>query len=144
MHELDKIAKKISENLGVEFLYYREDTRPVGVPVCDKQFEGITDDGTHVFFRFLFKKAGYVGVLLGNVEETRKFALLLPAFIESFAENESDLSKSEYLKKILLGDCTSASLQKFETKFSVASSACFVLSIDVPKMMDETMSLISQ
>lgn len=144
MHELDKISKKISEELGVEFSYYREDTRPSGVPVCDKQFEGVTDDGTHVFFRFLFKRAGYVGVISGDLDTAKKYALLLPAYVESFSEKESDLSKSEYLKKILLGDCTSASLQKFETKFSVASSACFALVILVPKMMDETMALIAQ
>jgi carbohydrate diacid regulator len=144
MQELDKIAKKISIDLGVDFLYYREDTRPNGVPVCDRQFEGITDDGEHVFFRFVFKRAGYVGVLDGGVEQAKKYAVLLPAYIESFAENEFDLSKTEFLKRILLGDCTSASLQKFETKFSVASSACFVLVIRIPKMTDEAIGLIAQ
>lgn len=144
MHELDKIMKKISETLGVECSYYREDIRPKGVPVCDRQFEGVTDDGKYTFFRFFFKRAGYIGVISGDLEEAKKFAFLLPAYIESFAEKEADLSKSEFLKKILLGDCTSASLQKFETKFSVSSTACFVLVVNVPKMMDEAMALIAQ
>lgn len=144
MHELDKITKKISENLGVEFLYYREDTKPKGIPVCDKQFEDVTDDGKYTFFRFFFKQVGYVGVISGELAEAKKYAFLLPAYIESFADKEADLSKSEYLKKILLGDCNSSALQKFETKFSVSSSACFVLVLNVPKMIDEAMALIAQ
>lgn len=144
MHELDKIAKKIANNLGVEFFYYKENSRPNDIPVCDKQFDGVTDDGTHTFFRFFFKRIGYVGVLSGDVVMARKFATLLPTYIESFAEKDADLSKAEYLKKILLGDCTSASVQKFETKFSVASSPCFTLVLSVPKFMEETIALISQ
>ncbi|MBQ7369645.1 MAG: helix-turn-helix domain-containing protein [Clostridia bacterium] len=144
MHELDKIAKKIANNLGVEFFYYKENSRPNDIPVCDKQFDGVTDDGTHTFFRFFFKRIGYVGVLSGDVAMARKFATLLPTYIESFAEKDADLSKAEYLKKILLGDCTSASVQKFETKFSVASSACFTLVLSVPKLMEEAIALISQ
>ena len=144
MQELDKIAKRVANDLGVEFLYYREDTRPIDIPVCDRQFEGITDDGTHVFFRFLFKRVGYVGVLGGEIEQAKKYALLLPAYLERFVEKEFDLSKTEYLKKILLGDCTSSSLQKFETKFSVASASCFVLAIRIPKMTDEAIALIAQ
>jgi hypothetical protein len=144
MQELDKIAKKVALDLGVEFYYYREDFRPTNIPVCDRQFEGIADDGTHVFFRFVFKRFGYVGVLKGEVEQAKKYAVMLPAYLESFAERDFELSKTEFLKRILLGECSSASLQKFETKFSVASSACFVLAIRIPKMTDEAISLIAQ
>lgn len=144
MQELDKISKKIKENLGVDFFYYRENSKPVDVPVCDKQFDGVTDDGTHTFFRFYFKRVGYIGVISGELATAKKFATLLPAYIESFAENDGELSKAEYLKKILFGDCSSSSIQRFESKFSVASSPCFVLVLYVPKMMEETISLISQ
>ena len=144
MNELDKIAKRITETLGVEFFYYREDTKPNGIPVCEQQFDGVTDDGTHVFFRFFYKRVGYVGVLVGEIEEVKKYAYLLPAYVESFADKEAELTKSQYLKKILLGDCSSSSLHRFETKFSVRSSACFVLAVYVPKMMQETLALISQ
>ena len=144
MQELDKIVQKVALDLGIEFFYYREGVRPNNIPVCDKQFERMTDDGTHVFFRFVFKRCGYIGVLKGALEQAKKYAIMLPAYLESFAENDFDLSKTEFLKKILLGDCTSASLQKFETKFSVASSACFVLAIRIPKMIDEAIALIAQ
>jgi hypothetical protein len=71
MNELEKTAKEICDKLGIEFSYYAEKTRPVGAPVCDKQFEGVTDDGTYTFFRFFYRNVGYIGVIQG-VGETVK------------------------------------------------------------------------
>ena len=144
MNELDKISQSITERLGVQFAYYREDSFEKNVPFCDKQFDEITDDGEHVFFRFSYKQNGYIGVLFSVAEEVKRYALLLPAYIESFAEKESDLTKSEYLKKILLGECTAKSISKFESKFSVGGFECFVLVVYVPKLMDETLGVIAQ
>ena len=144
MNELDKISQSITEQLGVQFAYYREDALKKDVPVCDRQFDEITDDGEHVFFRFSYKQNGYIGVLFSVAEEVKRYAVLLPAYIESFSEKESDLTKSEYLRKILLGECTSKSILKFENKFSVGGFDCFVLVVRVPKLMDETLGLIAQ
>ena len=144
MNELDKISQNIAEQLGVQFAYYREDALKKDVPVCDRQFDEITDVGEHVFFRFSYKQNGYIGVLFSVAEEVKRYAVLLPAYIESFAEKESDLTKSEYLKKILLGECTSKSILKFENKFSVGGFECFVLVVHVPKLMTEALGLIAQ
>ena len=38
MNELEKIAKETAEKLGVAFTFYPENTRPTGMPVCEKQF----------------------------------------------------------------------------------------------------------
>ena len=144
MIDLNQIKIELEKNLGVEFSYYREDVGSVSGPVCDKHFEVTTDNGTHVFFRFLFKGVGYVGAIKGEIETAKKYALLLPSYIESFAERELDLSKTEYLKRILIGEVTSATLQKFISKYSVANTACFTLVLSVPKLMDEVIALISQ
>lgn len=144
MTELDKISQSINEQLGVQFAYYREGSLEKGVPVCDKQFDQMTDDGEHLFFRFSYRQSGYIGVLFSVTEETKRYALLLPAYIESFSEKEADLTKSEYLKKILLGECTARSILKFESKFSVGGFECFVLVVRVPKLMDETLALMAQ
>ena len=101
MSELEKIIQETSKKLGVEFLFYAEKSQPKGVPVCDKQFETVTDDGTNTYFRFTFKNNGYVGVLKGVGQEAKNYAALLPAYVESFVDKEADLSKTEYLKKIL-------------------------------------------
>ena len=95
MNELEKIAKETANTLGLEFSFYPEKSRPTGVPVCQKPFEGVTDDGSYTFFRFTFKGTGYIGAIEGATAVERKYALLLPAYIESFIDRESDLSKTE-------------------------------------------------
>jgi trigger factor len=86
MRELTKTAKEISEKFGVEFCFYAENTHPTDMPVCDRQFEGVIDDGSFTFFRFLYKNVGYIGVLQGASEVEKNYAILLPSYIEGFAE----------------------------------------------------------
>ena len=92
MSELEKIAKVIKEKLNISFLFYVENTHPTHVPVCDKQFEGTTDDGKYTYFRFLYRNVGYIGVLEGATEVEKNYATLLPSYIEAFAEKETELS----------------------------------------------------
>lgn len=144
MNELLKIVNETSEKLGVKFTFYPENTRPTNMPVCEKQFEGITDDGCYTFFRFYFRGVGYVGAIHGATETERNYATLLPAYIESFTDKEADLSKTEYLKKILKGECSSLGIYKYGVKFSVRGAACFALVLRVPKMIKETLAVIEQ
>lgn len=144
MSELEKIAQGISEKLGIELSFYAENARPVGQPVCDKQFEGVTDDGDHTFFRFLHKGVGYIGCVRGAGETERNYALLLPSYIESFAEKEAELSKTEHLKRILLGECSSMGIYKYGTKFSVKGASCFTIVLRVQRLMDEALAVLEQ
>ena len=80
----------------------------------------------------------------GTGTQARAYAALLPAYIENRQEKEADLSKTEYLKRILFGECSSAGIYRYMTKFSVGKSACFALALSVPGQMEEVVSLISQ
>ena len=144
MTELEKIVRETSEKLGVEFSYYPENAKPVGEAFCDRPFDGVTDDGSHTFFRFYFKSTGYIGVLGGVGEAQKNYAVLLPAYIESFTDRESELSKTEYLKRILLGECSSLGVYKYAMRYSVRGSACFAIVLRVPKMMKQTLAVIEQ
>ncbi len=145
MNELEKTAKDICEKLGIFFSYYAEKTHPVGVPVCDKQFEGVTDDGTYTFFRFLHRNVGYIGAIKGVGETIKNYALLLPSYIENLYERETaDLSKIDFLKRILLGECSSMAIYKYTTKYSVRGAACFAIVLRVPSHMKETLSVLEQ
>lgn len=144
MTELEKIIHETAEKLGIELSFYPENTRPVNAPACDKQFDNLTDDGTHTFFRFSFKNTGYIGAIYGASETEKNYASLLPSYIESFIDREAELSKTEYLKRILLGECTSLGLYKYATKFSVNGKACYALVLRVPKLMEETLAVIEQ
>ncbi len=144
MSELERVAKQISEKLGIKFSYYAENIRPTTGVVCDRQFEGVIDDGSYTFFRFLFKSVGYIGVLTGAGEAERNYATLLPAYIESFTEKETELSKTEHLKRILKGESSSMGIYKYATKYSVRGAACFTIVLRIPKLMEETLALLEQ
>lgn len=144
MFELEKICKGISEKLSIELSYYAENTRPKDAPVCDKQFEGVTDDGEYTYFRFLYRSVGYIGYIRGADAAIRNYAQLLPAYIEGFAERETELSKTEHLKRILQGEASTMSIYKYSTKFSVKGASCFTIVLRVPKLMKETLSVLEQ
>ena len=144
MTEIEKIFAEIKEKTRLEVSYYREGSGGEGLPVCVRPFDGVADDGNNTFFRFLYKNTGYIGVLKGAGKAESTYAAMLPAYIESFSDKEADLSKTEYLKRILLGECSSAGVYKYMTKFSVGKSACFALALYVPKLMKETVALVAQ
>ncbi|MBR2441667.1 MAG: helix-turn-helix domain-containing protein [Clostridia bacterium] len=144
MLELTKIQNAIREKLGLEVSFYPENAPINGVPVCDKPFEATASDGQYTYFRFLHKGTAHIGVLTGAGEEENNYALLLPAYIEGFAERETELSKTEHLKRILFGECSSMSVYKYATKYSVRKSACFVIALYIPKLMDEAIALLEQ
>ena len=96
MSELERILKEISKMPGVKFKYYAENTRPTDIPICDRQFERVTDDGNYTYFRFLYHGVGYVGVLEGVGEVQTNYALLLPSYIEGFDDKDAELSKTEH------------------------------------------------
>ncbi len=144
MLEIERIAKEIAKTTGLEFFYYPENTKPKNLSVCERQFEGTTDDGEYTYFRFLYRGVGYIGGMKG-VEATHKnYALLLPAYIESFADRETELSKTEHLKRILLGEVSSMGVYKYTTKFSVKSTPCFAIVLRVPRLMKEVLAVLEQ
>ncbi len=144
MSEIQRIAKEICKIPGMEFSYYAENAPSPNVPVCDRQFEGVADDGKYTYFRFLYRGIGYIGVLNGADEAQRNYARLLPSYIESFIEKETELSKTEQLKRILLGEASSMGVYKYVTRFSVKGAACFALVIRVPKLMKEVVAVLEQ
>ena len=144
MTELEKTLESVKNELGISLHYYKENVKPTDGPVCDRQFEGIVDDGSYTFFRFLHRNVGYVGAIKGAGVTERAFATMLPAYIESFSEKESELSKTEYLKRILLGECSLNGVYKYMTKFSVKNAACFAIVIRLKERMDDALALVAQ
>lgn len=144
MSELEKIAKELFEKTGVAFSFYAENTKPRGAVVCDRHFEGVTDDGSHTFFRFLYRNVGYIGVLNGASAAERNYALLLPSYIESAAEKEAELSKTAALRRILLGEASTIAIHRYATRYSVRGAACFVVLLYIPRLMKEALGLLEQ
>lgn len=144
MYNLKKIMQEIEKKLGVKVTFYAESLPPEGVPVCDKPFEDVTDDGQYTYFRFLHKSVGCIGVLSGVGESQRLCAMMLPSYIEGCAEREVELSKVEQLKRILRGESTSMAIYKYVTKYSVRDRACFVIALRIGKHIQEAISVLEQ
>ena len=144
MSELTKIGAELAQKLGIKVLFYAENTRVEGVPTCETPFETVTDDGQYTYFRFLYKGVGYIGVLEGAGEEEKRYAMLLPSYIENFAERETELSKTAQLKRILLGESSSMAIYKYTMKYSVRTMACFVIALRVEKHMQEALAILEQ
>lgn len=144
MSELKKIIEEISAKLGVSISFYAENTRPSDQPICEKSFEGVTDDGNYTYFRFLHRNVGYIGAIAGATQTEKNYAALLPSYIEGFAENSIELSKTDALKRILLGECSSMGIYKYTTKYSVRGSACFVIVLRIRKLIKEALAVLEQ
>lgn len=144
MTQLQTIIQKIKDILGVELSYYLEGAQTGNTPVCEKPFEGVVNDGTNTFFRFTFQGVSYVGVLQGVGREVENYATLLPVYLESSIDRETQLSKTEYLKRILRGECSSMGAYKYAEKFSVTAIPCFAMVLHIPAMLQEAMEIIKQ
>ena len=144
MNELQKIIQNIQEMTNRDCFYYLEGAKSKTTPVYEKPFSTTAEDGEHTFFRFFFKGTWYVGVLSGVDKQTQGYALMLPAYIEAQAEKETELSKTEYLKSILKGECSSLGIYKYASKYAVKDIGCFVLVLRVPKMMKEALAIMEQ
>ena len=144
MNELQKIILSVSKKIGVELTFYSESAKVVTGPVYEKPFDEVADDGTYTYFRFFFKGTGYVGVLKGVDDKIRGYATMLPAYIETLSDKEAELSKTEYLKSILKGECSTLGVYKYAMKYAVKDIGCFALVLRVPKMIKEAISVIEQ
>lgn len=139
MAGIEKIIDGIGEKLGVKITYKRDtDSSLSPVPVT-------TDEaGEHTFFRFFYRNAPYRGLIDGAGEKEKNYALLLPAYIDSFSERE-ELTKTQFLKRILLDECSSADIYKYMMKFSVREGVpCFVIALELSALTEEALALAAQ
>lgn len=131
----EKIVAEVALRFGVKMSCER---------VSANAQTGVWEEGKETRFAFSYKNLPYVGRLPMGGETANALALLLVSYFENREDAQAELSKSERLKSILLGESSSASVYRFMTKYSVRSEPCFVLAVTVPRLMDETVSILSQ
>ena len=92
--------------------------------------DGLQDKKQNVtLFRFRFKKESYYGVISGSSEIERNYAMFICGHLENSGVQEDTLSKADFLRSIVLGDCTGMQIVKYMRKFSVPPVPCYVLLI---------------
>lgn len=131
----EKIAAEVALRFGVEIS-------------CEKMSvnaqKGIWHQGEETQFSFSYKNEWYIGTLKIEGQMGHSMALLLVSYFENCEDAQAELSKSERLKSILLGETSSTGVYRFMSKYSVRSEACFTLAVAVPRLMEETVAILSQ
>ncbi len=95
-----------------------------------KYTEGLQDKKQNVtLFRFRFKKESYYGVMKGSSEVERNYAMFICGHLENNSLQDDTLSKADFLRNIVFGDCTNMQIVKYMRKFSVPPVPCYVLLI---------------
>ena len=97
--------------------------------------DGLQDKKQNVtLFRFRFKNDLFYGVVSGSSEVERNYAMFICGHIENSSNQHDDnLSKAEFLRNIVLGDCSGMQIVKFMRKFNVPNAPCYVLVINTVK-----------
>lgn len=101
---------------------------------CDLSFDEYYCDkeADKTYFKIKYKNANLIGMIDGCEDTQRNYAIFITSYIESLSAPGNNMQKNEYLKNIVLGDCTRLQIQKYMRKFMIADVACYVLVLTLP------------
>lgn len=151
--ELTKILKTVYENTGIDVLLYASDGsfiasatgrtffRPVKLSF-DTVFTDTESHRTH--FKLYYKTDRLFGEIEGDGAVAANYAYMLSNLIENMAAREGNLSKEEYAKRILLGDCSGADVHKFKIKYAVPELPFYVLAVRSGQKIAEVLNISAQ
>lgn len=92
--------------------------------------DGLQDKKQNVtLFRFRFKKDSYYGVIRGSSEVERNYAMFICGHLENSGMQDDSLSKTDFLRGIVFGECSNMQIVKYMRKFAVPAVPCYILYI---------------
>lgn len=152
--ELSILINAIKEKTGIDITIYAEsmkylvstDPKAQAVLPSSRDFETVFADAAcnRTFFKIKYKNARLIGMIDGVGETEKNYAFLIMNLIESSSNRELQLSQSEYLKMILLGECNRPQVQKYMRKFNVPQMECYVLVIsDKESKSEEIINILN-
>ncbi len=150
--DLKKSIQSVYQKTGIdvflfspegEFLFSAAGERPSFSP---RAFGGVMQDESAgvTFFKVLYKGAEYACALKGTGEVEKNYAVFLSDAIENRAGKTLNLPRSEFIRRILLGECTGADVQTYAIKYSVPEQPCFALAVSSDTKASELTSFLSQ
>ncbi len=145
--ELKKTLRSVSENCGIDLSVYTSTGIPVSAASGEEispDFEGILQSGGNTYFKAVFKAEQYIFALEGMTHVQKNYAFLLTDMIENSSSRAVNLPKGEFIRRILLGECNPADIQKYRVKYSVPDQPCFVLAVAAEGKVSDVIALLSQ
>lgn len=126
--DLLQIIKKIQKNTGItlEVSPYSDLNKSSNV----KHGEPFVDlQSKKTKFVFYLHGERYVGSISGTDKVAANYAYFIQEYVENAGSSEITLGLSDYLKKIVTGDCSKTQIQRFISKFNIPDSPCYAIVI---------------
>lgn len=139
--ELKYIIKSAAERMGIDITLRRASPNEI---VLTESGKIIADDKSgRTYFRFTYRDGDYIAGIPGRDKISANYAYLLHGLIENSGSADIALGMNDYLKKIVLGDCSKLQVQKFHVKFNVPDIPCYSLVVSAPKgSEDDVMNVL--
>ena len=124
-----------------KFLFSAAGEKP---PFAFRRFGGVLQADGATFFKVLHRGAEYVCAIQGTGPVEKNYAVFLSDAIENTAGKSLNLPRGEFIRRILLGECSADDVQTYAIKYSVPESPCFALAISSDLKAGELMSFLTQ
>ena len=111
-----------------------------------RPFSGVMQDENAgaTFFKVMYRGAEYTCALKGIGAVEKNYAYFLSDAIENAAGKALNLPRSEFIRRILLGECSADDVQTYSIKYSVPEQPCFALAISSDVKSSELTSFLAQ
>lgn len=135
--ELTVILNGIKEKTGIDVCVFAESgkfsvstkSELTTVKPSEYSFDNLLiDQGQDkTFFKIKYRNANLIGVIDGANQTAENYAYFIVNLIENSSNKELQLSQTEYLKNILLGECNRLQIQRYMRKYSIPQKSCIAL-----------------
>lgn len=150
--ELKKSIQTVYSKSGIDvilfspegkFLFSAAGDKPPHLPPA---FAGVSQDEErgYTYFKVLHRGAEYVCAIKGTGTTEKNYALFLSDAIENSAGKALNLPKAEFVRRILLGECSASDIQTYAIKYSVPDQPCFALAVSSETKASEVCNMLSQ
>lgn len=132
--EVKLFANGIKEKTGINFSVYDQNKilvfgENLALGELPTDFDGIIIDTEKnlTFFNLKFKNKKYVCVLLGSTEAQKNYAFLIGELAENSFSKDSEITRSEFLKSVLLGEMSYSRTIRYMKKYGFKDKPAFVM-----------------
>lgn len=140
-NELKYLVKSIIEKTGIEFAVREMNKDDRQRFVQGRVYTSV--DANKTLFTFSFRGNDYLATVGGVDKTSANYAYLIGGLLENSSSTELSLGLNEYLKKIVMGDCSKVQVQRFHAKFNVPDIPCYALVISVqPQVKVDVMNVL--
>lgn len=142
MKRLSAILNSVTLRTGIEITAFSDnmkyvithnDTPPVMPNRTDFSQIYSSQKQNRTFFRFRFSGVNFTGSIVGADKSVENYAYLITSLIENYKDETDGLEAKEIVRRMVLGEISSSSLQSFMEENGIIGGDCFCLAISTDK-----------